>query len=300
MRSNLATLICVAALTAGSALSPAMAKSKPKLPLTPPVPAGPTGPVEGDWRTPDPQNVLVIDTNKGRIIAELTPDAAPQQVQRMKDLARAGFYDGRTFFRVMDNFMDQTGDPKEDGTGQSDKPNLPPEFTFRRAADTPVAVVDKTGGLEWGYLGSLPVVSQTMDLGGLTADHKVNAWGAFCGGVLGAARADDPGSANSQFFLMRGTTHSLEKNYTAFGAVVSGLDVVRAIKIGAGNTGVVEEPRDKMTKVQILADMPEAQRPKVRVLDAHGPWFRVLVERARRQKVIDFGVCDVDLPADVK
>ncbi|HEX7760733.1 MAG TPA: peptidylprolyl isomerase [Caulobacteraceae bacterium] len=298
MKSALATLVCVAALTVGPAA--ALAKSKPKAPETPAVPQGPTGPVDADWRTPDPQNILVIDTSKGRILVELSPQAAPMHAQRVRDLARAGFYDGRSFFRVLDNFMDQTGDPKDDGTGSSDKPNLQPEFSFRRAADTPIAVVDKVGGLEWGFLGSLPVVSQTMDLGVLTADHKVNAWGAFCQGVVGAARAEDPASANSQFFLMRGATHSLDKNYTAFGAVVSGLDVVRAIKLGAPGTGKVDDPQDKMTKVQVLADMPEAGRPKVRVLDPRGAWFRVLADRARTQKVIEFGVCDVDLIADVK
>ena len=299
MRSALATLVCVAALTAG----PALAKSKPKPPETPAAPAAPTaptGPTDADWRAPDPQNVLVIDTTKGRIIVELAPDAAPAHAQRVRELARAGFYNGRSFFRVLDGFMDQTGDPKDDGTGQSDKPNLAPEFTFRRGSDTPVVVIDKVNGQEWGYLGSLPVVSQTMDLGVLTADHKVNAWGIYCPGTLGAARAEDPGSANSQFFLMRGTTHSLDRNYTAFGAVVSGLDVVRAIKAGPSPSGVVVEPRDKMTTVRVLADIPEAERPKVRILDPRGPWFHVLADRARQQKVVDFGVCDVDLIADVK
>jgi len=303
MRSALATLACVAALTAGLAASPALAKSKPKAPETPAAPAAPpppAGPTDADWRTPDPQNVLVIDTTKGRIIVELAPAAAPRHVERMRELARAGFYNGLSFFRVLEGFMDQTGDPKNDGTGQSDKPNLQGEFTFRRGADTPLVVVDKVNGLEWGYLGSLPVFSQTMDLAVLTADHRVNAWGVFCPGVVGAARADDPNSANSQFFLMRDATHSLDKLYTAYGAVISGEDVARAIKSGPSPTGVVAEPRDKMTSVRVLADIPEAERPKVRVLDPRGPWFRVLADRARKEKVIEFGVCDVSLIADVK
>jgi peptidylprolyl isomerase len=306
MKSAFATLACVAALAAGAAASPAWAKSKPKTPEAPPAPAAPvgppppTGPTDADWRIPDPNNVLVIDTSKGRIIVELTPQAAPQTVQRIRELAHAGFYNGLSFFRVLEGFMDQTGDPKNDGTGASDKPNLPGEFTFRRAADTPVVVVDKVNGLEWGYLGALPVVSQTMDLGVLTADHKVNAWGVYCRGVLGAARSDDPNSANSQFFLMRDPTHSLDQHYTAFGAVVSGEDVVRAIKAGPQPSGSVAEPRDKMTTVRMLADIPDAERPKVRVLDPRGPWFHVLADRARKEKVVDFGVCDVDLIADVK
>ncbi|HWA61342.1 MAG TPA: peptidylprolyl isomerase, partial [Caulobacteraceae bacterium] len=264
------------------------------------APAGPSGPTDADWRTPDPENVLVSDTSKGRIVVELAPAAAPQAAAQVRALARAGFYNGRAFFRVLDGFMDQTGDPKDDGTGQSDKPNLPPEFTFRRGADTPIVVVDKSGGSEWGYLGSLPVVSQTMDLALLMADHKVSAYGAYCPGVLGMARSDDPGSGNSQFFLMRGTTASLNQNYTAFGATIAGLDVIRAIKTGAPGSGHVDDPQDKMLTVRVLADIPEAERPKVRVLDPRGPWFKVLVERARKEKLVGFSVCDIDLPGEAK
>src|SRR5678816_3564548 len=81
---------------------------------TPATPTLPTVPAisEADWRTPDPNNVLVIDTNKGRVLVELVPKVAPGHVGRVRDLARAGVYDGRTFFRVIDRFMAQTGDPK--------------------------------------------------------------------------------------------------------------------------------------------------------------------------------------------
>jgi len=296
-----AAISCVAILCAAV---PAFAKTKPQAApvaaAAPAAPAGPAGPTDADWRTPDPQNVLVIDTNKGRILVELEPAVAPLHVQRIKELARAHFYDGLTFFRVLAGFMDQTGDPANNGTGGSDKPNLPPEFTFRRGADTPLFVVAKGSGFEWGFLNSMPVVSQPIDLGVLTADHKVAAFGPFCQGVIGAARAEDPASANSQFYLMRDPAHSLDQKYTAFGAVISGLDVVRAIKTGPDPSGTVPDPKDSMTTVRVLADLPEAQRPKVRVLDPRGAWFQVLAAKARKEKVIDLGPCDVDLIADVK
>src|ERR1700679_1713933 len=92
-------------------------------------------PTDADWRTPDPQNVLVIDTNKGRIFVELSPVAAPLAVARVRELTRDGVYDGRAFFRVLDNFMDQTGDPLDSGVGQSSLPNIAPEFMFRRGSD---------------------------------------------------------------------------------------------------------------------------------------------------------------------
>ena len=85
-------------------------------------------PSEKDWRTPAPETVMVIDTNKGRVLVELVPEVAPNHVARLQDLTRAGLYDGRTFFRVIDRFMAQTGDPTNTGEGGSDRPNLKAEF----------------------------------------------------------------------------------------------------------------------------------------------------------------------------
>ena len=106
---------------------------------------------------------------------EMEPEAAPLSVARVRELTRAGVYNDRAFFRVIDDFMAQTGDPADNGTGQSTKPNLAPEFTFRRGAQTPLVIVAQSEGLESGFLGSLPVTSQTLDLALLTADNKVNA-----------------------------------------------------------------------------------------------------------------------------
>ncbi len=258
--------------------------------------AAPAAPTEADWRTPDPQNLLVIDTNKGRIIVEMSPLAAPLHVQRVRELVRAGFYDGQSFFRVVAGFMDQTGDPKNDGTGGSDKPNLRAEFSFRRDAATPVVVVARVGGIETGFLGSLPVSSQTMDLGLLTTDHKVRAWGTFCPGVAGMARSAAEDSANSQFFLMRDATPNLDQKYTAWGRAISGLDVIHAIKVGEP----VPPPQDRMLTVRILADIPAAQRPNVRVIDPAGAWFRAAVADVRAKHPGAFSPCDIDLPVQVK
>jgi peptidylprolyl isomerase len=262
---------------------------------SPAPPPAQTVPAESDWRTPDPENVLVIDTSKGRVIVEMSPVAAPLGVARIRDLTRAGFYNGRAFFRVIDNFMDQTGDPKDDGTGASTQPNLPPEFALRRSADMPFTPVTKSGGLEAGFIGALPVISQSMDLGLLTNDNKVTAYATFCPGVGGLARADDPGSANSQFFLMRGANPALDRKYAVWGRVISGLDVVRAIKIGEPPP----PPADTMTTVRVLADIPAAERPSVSVIDTGGAWFKAMAARVRAEKVVDFSLCDLDLPSRI-
>jgi cyclophilin family peptidyl-prolyl cis-trans isomerase len=76
----------------------------------------------------DPENTIVMETSKGRVVIELRPDLAPKHVDRIKQLARECFYDGIVFHRVIDGFMAQVGCPHGTGTGGSSHPNLPAEF----------------------------------------------------------------------------------------------------------------------------------------------------------------------------
>ncbi|MGQ2902752.1 MAG: peptidylprolyl isomerase [Neoaquamicrobium sediminum] len=77
----------------------------------------------------DPENTIVMETTKGKVVIELLPDLAPNHVARIKELARENFYDGIVFHRVIDGFMAQTGDPTGTGMGGSDKPDLKAEFS---------------------------------------------------------------------------------------------------------------------------------------------------------------------------
>ena len=78
----------------------------------------------------DPENTLLIDTTKGRIVIKLRPDLAPKHAERLKTLAREKYYDNVPFHRVIDGFMAQTGDGQNfNGTGGSKYPNLPAEFS---------------------------------------------------------------------------------------------------------------------------------------------------------------------------
>ena len=258
--------------------------------------AGQAAPAASDWRTPDPQNVLVIDTNKGRIIVEMLPEVAPNHVTRIKELTRAGLYNGRSFFRVIDQFMAQTGDPEDRGTGGSDKPDLTQEFQFRLGPDAGFVQAADQNVAQVGFIKSLPVKSQSPMLMAMTADGKVSAWPLFCPGVAAMARGQGEDSANSQFFLMRQTYPSLERRYTGWGRVVAGLDVVRAIKVGEP----VAPPQDKMDKVRILADIPASERPKVRVIDPSSAWFKAEIESVRARMGENFSVCEIKVPSEVK
>jgi cyclophilin family peptidyl-prolyl cis-trans isomerase len=284
----------VAALSAASIAATAVAAPKP--PAAPARPAAPAGPSAADWRTPNPDDVLVIDTNKGRIIVEMVPEVAPLYSARMRELAKEHFFDGQTFFRVIEDFMDQTGDPENKGTGGSSRPDVQAEFQFRRGPDMPFVLVVDQSVAEIGFVKSLPVATQSIMLAPMTRDGKISGYGLYCPGVAGAARGEEENSANSQFFLMRAAYPKLERRYTAWGRVIAGQDVVTAIKTGEP----VPDPQDRMERVRLLSDIPEKDRPKIRVIDPAGKWFKAEIVRAQTAAGANFTACDVNIPVEVK
>jgi peptidylprolyl isomerase len=147
----------------------------------------------------DPENTLLLDlSNGGRVAIQLRPDVAPKHVERIKTLARRGFYNGLTFHRVIDGFMAQGGDPKGDGSGGSDLPNLPPEFS------------------------GLPHVRGAISAARLGAPENADA----------ATIKQAESSANSQFFIMLAPKLTLDGQYTVFGRVVGGMNYVDQIEKG--------------------------------------------------------------------
>lgn len=249
---------------------------------------------EAGWRTVAPENLLIVQTSKGRVLLELDPRVAPGHAQRLRDLTQRGFYDGLRFHRVIPGFMAQTGDPMGTGMGGSDMPDLQPEFSFRRmpGADfSPVA--DGQPGIR-GLFGSVPVVTQPDGQSILMADGRVGAQPIFCRGVIGMARSNSPDSANSQFFLMTGYNSTLNGSYTALGRVVDGMEVVDALNAGTqANNGRVAQP-DIMVSVRLASDLPAAQRPTVRVMTAAAPEYLGAIEALRVERGARFSVCDVE------
>ena len=152
---------------------------------------------------------MILKLKDGDVKIELFPDVAPQHVNRIKELANSGKYDGVVFHRVIEGFMAQTGDVKfgnidgdnydlgRAGMGGSDLPDLKSEFN------------------------NLP--------------HER--------GTLSMARSADPNSANSQFFICFDAAPFLDRQYTVFGKVISGMEFVDKIKRGdSNNNGAVTDP----------------------------------------------------------
>ncbi len=257
-------------------------------------------PDPANWRQVDPESTLYIDTAHGRIVVEMYPEVAPAHVERIRTLARAHFYDGIIFHRVIDGFMAQTGDPLGTGEGASSLPDLHQEFLFRRGPDMPFVQAAEQGGARLGFYKALPIESQPDAQMSVTADGKVWANALHCPGVAAMARTgevrgvDQVDSANSQFFLMRAPNTALDKRYTIWGRVVWGQEAVMALAVGNPPPAP-----DAMQSVRVAADLPESERAPIFVLRTDGPDFRELIDDTRRERGADFSVCDVQVPARV-
>lgn len=244
-----------------------------------------------DWRALDPDNTLVIETSKGRIVVEMAPALAPQAVERVKRLAREKVYDGLLFHRVIEGFVDQTGNPNNHDGGTSTYPDLPAEFSARLATGAPLSVaVSHSDGME-GFVGSIPVAGISPAERALGSDHRARVWGAYCDGVAGMGRQAGNDTANSEIFFMRAPARRLDHDYAVWGRVVQGLEVVRAIQVGEPPA----EP-DRMLKVRLAADLPAAERPRVQVADTQGPAFQARVAQLKTRLGARFSVCDVAIP----
>jgi peptidylprolyl isomerase len=252
------------------------------------------GAAPADWRPLDPENTLVIGTTKGQVVVELRPEFAPQGVARIKQLAREGVYDGLQFHRVIDGFVAQTGNPNNRDGGTSKHPDLPPEFSFRIAPELATVVVDRSDARE-GFVGATPFQAVSAGEQALRPDPRIRGWGAYCPGVMGMGRQADPGAANSEIFFMRAPARRLDHEYTVVGRIVSGLEAIRAVAVG-------EPPKvpDLMLKVRMLADLPEAERPRIEVMATRGPAFQAKVAALKRQKGAAFSICDVDVSSRVR
>jgi len=244
----------------------------------------------GDWRPFDPENTLVIGTTKGQVVVELRPEFAPQGVARIQQLAREGVYDGLQFHRVIDGFVAQTGNPNNRDGGVSKHPDLPPEFSFRIAPELATVMVDRSDARE-GFVGATPFQAVSAAEQALRPDPRIRSWGAYCPGVMGMGRQADPGTANSEIFFMRAAARRLDQQYTVVGRVVAGQGAIGAVAVG-------EPPKmpDLMLKVRMLADLPEAERPRLEIMDTRGPAFQARVAAMKRDKGAAFSICDVDVP----
>ncbi|MBA3067065.1 MAG: peptidylprolyl isomerase [Hyphomonas sp.] len=249
------------------------------------------------WRAVDPENLFIFETTRGRILIEAFPGIAPKHFAQFTAVIRSGDLDGTTFHRVIDDFMAQGGDIWAKTGADPGWPGIPGEFTIRR--DVVAMPLDAAIGPEdtakFGYIKGFPILTQPSFFAEMSADGFVATSIPHCRGVVSTARTDDPNSGDTQFFLMREHSPHLDKNYTAWGRVIEGEDIVRSLKKGALPSGEVKDP-DGLTSAKVAADLPETSRPKAWVLRTDTDAFAA--ELATRGEV---DVCTLpSIPAIVK
>ena len=155
------------------------------------------------------ENIMILKLKDGDIKIELFEDVAPNHVKRIKQLAKEGKYDGVVFHRVIDGFMAQTGDVKFGNSSNN-------EFDLKRAGQ---------GGSD------LPDLKEEFS----DLPHQR--------GTLSMARSQNPNSANSQFFICFKESSFLDRQYTVFGRVIEGMELVDKIKKGdSDDNGSVSDP----------------------------------------------------------
>ncbi len=250
------------------------------------------------WRPVDPENLVYMDLPAGTVIIELRPDLAPAHADRVRELTREGFYNGLNFHRVIEGFMAQGGDPKGDGTGGSDKPNLPAEFTRDTSTTNEFVVVGRDRiAPRVGFIDGMPAGAQPEGLRSFTTAASVQLWPLHCPGVMSMARATDPNSANSQFFLMIGDSRlNLDRRYTGWGWIIDGFEATRRIARG--------EPPSRPTpimRMRVAADIPAGEQRDIQVMRTDSETFMKYLKRRGDVDDTDYvkDICDIKVPVRV-
>lgn len=256
------------------------------------------------WRTLDPANTLYMELPGGRVVIELAPGFAPQHVANIRAMARAGFWDGLSIYRAQDNFVVQFGDPDADDKAKARplpagaRDRLPAEFTRR---DTPA--FDRLPDVD----GWAPQVGFVDGFPAARDPKSGQAWMAHCYGMLGAGRNNAPDSSvGAELYVVIGQApRALDRQLSAVGRVVKGMDLLSAIPRGPDPMGFYDDPRQRtpIASIRLASEVPEGERTPLQLLRTDSQAFRDATE-ARRNRVDDFysipaghiDLCNVPLP----
>ncbi|GAB3732075.1 peptidylprolyl isomerase [Luteimonas pelagia] len=258
---------------------------------------------DADWRTPDPDDVLYMELDAGRVVIELAPRFAPAHVANIRALARGGYWDGLSINRSQDNFVVQWGDAAEADADRRPlgdaRGALPAEFTTP-AEGLPFTVLPDLDGWapEVGFSAGFPAARDPA---------TGQAWLAHCYGTLGAGRDMGADSSNgTELYVVIGQSpRQLDRNITTVGRVLQGMELLSVLPRGTGALGFYEDParRTPIRSIRLASGVPAAERTDVQVLRTDTPLFAELVE-ARRNRRDDWykrpsghiDLCNVPVP----
>ncbi len=309
LRRTRRALALAAALASVGAVGAPREESTQAAALTPPATSPTTASVlaaasPADWRPLDPENTLYLDLAAGRVVIELAPAYAPAHAANVKALAREGYFDGLTINRVQDNYVAQWGDPNDDPAKRravkQAKATLPGEFDREMSPEIPFTPSPDGDvyAAETGWSMGFPAARDPK---------SGRTWLTYCYGALGTARGNDPASGGgTQLFVVIGhAPRHLDRNYTAFGRVVKGIELLATLPRGTGALGFYEKPEQRVPikSIRVAADVPAAERTALEVLRTDTPTFASLVgarrtraEESFKYKVGRIEVCNVPIP----
>jgi peptidylprolyl isomerase len=293
MRSLL--LLSTAALLAGAA--------PPAGPLTPAdvVAAAPAS----AWRTIDPDDLLIMDlAGGGRVVVQLAPEFAPVHVANIRALARAGYWDGATVYRVQDNYVAQWGLNESDKpwpAGVTPKP--PAEYTraLRGLAVKPLGFADPYAPGA-GFVDGWPV-----------AYSPRAGWAnlAHCYGSVGVGRdlSPDTGTGGELYAAIGHAPRHLDRNIAIAGRVIEGIDKLSSLPRGTEALGFYKDKAQyvPIASIRLASGMPAAERPAYEYLDTNSASFADYL-RVRANRKDDFYIrpaggvdlCNVNVPVRPK
>jgi len=239
---------------------------------------------EMQWRQVDPDNVVLMDLPDGRVVIELNPGFAPKTVAQFKRLVQSRFYNGLSFYRVIDNFVAQGGDGSDLGE-LSDSPLIDAEFEISwsdKLSFMPVQehdlFADQTGFIDGFAVGR---------------DLKAKAvWLTQCPGIVAMARNDDRNSSRTDFYIVIGQApRYLDRNLNVFGRVLEGMSIVQRIVRGPENNGGVfsdDTTATRIRSVKLMSEIPEDERESVFVMDTNSKAFEELLDGRRKRDLAFF------------
>ena len=257
-----------------------------------------------DWRTPDPASTLYLELDSGRVVIELAPGFAPEHVANIRTLAREGFWDGTSIYRVQDNFVAQFGDADADDAAKAKplgtaKRKLPAEFERDAAGLAFEPLPDADGWAPQAGFADGFAAGRDPDAG--------KAWLAHCYGAVGAGRnLEADSSLGAELYVVIGQApRQLDRNITLVGRVIQGIERLSALPRGPEPMGFYEEAarRTPIRAVRLASEVPPAQRSALQLLRTDSATFREVVE-SRRNRRDDFykrpaghiDLCNVPLP----
>lgn len=233
-----------------------------------------------DWRALDPENLLVIELERGRVTVALSSQLAQNHVTQIKTLAREGFYDGLSFYRVIDGFVAQGGDVLETREVKKAEASLTAEFDEPLTdAITFNPIKDADGyAAKVGFIDSLPA--------GVDAEGET-VWHLHCTGAMAMARDVPKDTGGTEFYITLQPQRYLDRNLSVFGRVVDGMEHLQALRRVAPAQSAEDDLGETIISMRVAADLAEEERPAFEILRSDTETFNAYVG-SRRNRPEDF------------